>query len=318
MYYSVTEDEAFFRDFLKYVTDLWRNKIESNREYAPIQTILSVILGISPTYENEDEIDIYTSLYEQNLKFLIPQNFENSQICDTLSFVSFAKYFMRFCDCFDFSSTLKEISYMPKFNYNFEPSFKNWFNASPDKNGAVSFLTKQKQGSWLLIPSKAPNKFTFLALKGQNIQALHIKHNPIPDKPSKRYSISFSDCDKYGQSLDEIFTKVLNLSYPDFERGDSYKIPEISYVQPEDIVGCSNSAVNNDKNDVDNGENVMNDENNNDGDEQPRLFFGESQSESQNFGDNWTFNTPLGFSQGNAEGESQNSQFYYFPTPSQS
>lgn len=322
MFYAVTEDNTFYRNFLTYITDLWKTKIESNKEYAPIQTILSVILGTDMNEASETEIDQVNELYAQNLEYLLPQNYENSQICDYLSFVSFAKYFMRYGDQLDFSSTLREIT-LPVISEELEPSFHKWFYPSTDKSHAITLLSKQKTESWLILPSKGPNKFTLLFTRGKpplDIQALHIKHNPIPDNPSKRYSVTFNDGEKYGQTLDEIFTNVLNLHYPDIQSETSYQLPEASYVSADSIAN-RNDGQNNDQNSASTTDNYSFVDSFNDKSESVNyMSFGGSQTESQtSFDQTFSLNSQydLSISQDNWGGISQNSQTIFTESASQ-
>lgn len=233
MFYRVTEDDTFFYNFLQTVTEIWKKYINPTEEKASIDDIVTVMTSNSGSF-----IDEHTkSLYDNNLEFLLPQSYESSQICDSISFLSFATYFLRYANKDDFLSTLREITFPYPTDYS-SSSFYNWFHPSADKSHAIQLLSQQRKESWIVIPSKAPNKFTLLFTKGQppsEIQALHIKHDPITDDPGKRYSVMFNDGEKFAQTLNQIFVDILKLNYPDIQSETSYKLTETSYVSADDI-----------------------------------------------------------------------------------
>lgn len=252
MYFTLSEDDTFFSKFLDFITNLWKSKINPNGNTALIQSAISILLNKDPSkYEDydDDDIDPKTEILEKNLSFLLPQNFENSQICDYVSFSSFARHFMRYCDHFDMCSTLNEISNLSDFDYdNSSFKFQSWFKPTASKMTAIDFLKKQEGESWVVIPSTSANKFTLLLSLGEslNISALHIKHNPIPSKPEERYSVEFNDSEKYYPTFDSIF-KALNLKYPEVQAEKNYNI-NISYVSADNIANRNNNSNYNNSN----------------------------------------------------------------------
>lgn len=228
LFYAISEDENYYFKFLQCVTKIWLSKIQSGE--ADIETVVSIIIGKDINSDSEP----FLLQYQRNLESLLLQNTEDSQISDTIFFSSFVKFFIRYSDIFNMASVLYEISVINMYMQQDCQSFQSWFMES--KKQAVKKLSKKRKDDWFLVPSQTPNMFTLLVNteSPSTINAIHIKHNPIPDDESKRYSVTFNDGEKYYTTLNMIFTD-LNLYIPEQLSMNGKKEPQVKYVNAEDI-----------------------------------------------------------------------------------